>query len=724
VDEGRLSLESKDIGEEKRQELLRLFPEAQTEGGKIDFDQLKRALGESVDPGRERYGMTWPGKADCFRLIQSPSTATLLPVREESVRFDETENMIIEGDNLEVLKLLQKGYQNKIKMIYIDPPYNTGNDFIYPDDFADNLKNYLQYTGQVDPEGKLFSNNLESDGRFHSKWLNMMYPRLYLARNLLRDDGVIFISIDENELDNLRKICSEVFGESNHIEDLVWAQNTTHSQSPLYSTNHEYVVVYAKSAPNIHSDSGAFREPKAGYEEIRSLVQTLNPLFPPLSEIDKKLRELVSKHRKDYEEELVLAGLALDEDTERQDPWRGIYAYKYVEYRDDQGEIVPDSKAASRNALIRVWRIDNASAPAGKQAASTRDKDSPNYRFYNPLHPTTGRPCPHPKTGWRWPRSWQDSSRESFEGLDRKGLIYWGKDETTIPQYKRFLDDVETNVSKSFFYDYTDGEKQVTGLLGRAALFPNPKPTTLTSRLISQVCVNGDIILDFFAGSGTLAQSVLEVSKSLSLMCHFILVQLPEPIDGTTKDQAAAAEFCDQIGRPRTIAEITKERVRRVSEQLYRNRNAAQGQLALGRPAEDLGFRVLKLARSNFKVWEAHTDEGVNGVERQMELAVNHIMPDRTAEDIFYEILMKSEYPLTAKVENFDAAGIPAFSVEEDALIICVERKVTAEAVAAIATRSPSKVIFLDEAFSGNDQLKANAKMNFESAGVKRFETV
>jgi adenine-specific DNA-methyltransferase len=182
VDEGKLSLESKDIAEEKRQELLRLFPEVRTEGGTIDFDQLKRTLGETIDAGKERYGMNWPGKADCFRVIQSPSTATLLPVRQESVRFDETDNVIIEGDNLEVLKLLQKGYQNQVKMIYIDPPYNTGKDFIYPDDFSDNLKNYLQYTEQVDREGKKFSNNLESDGRRHSKWLNMMYPRLYLAR--------------------------------------------------------------------------------------------------------------------------------------------------------------------------------------------------------------------------------------------------------------------------------------------------------------------------------------------------------------------------------------------------------------------------------------------------------------------------------------------------------------------------------------------------------------
>lgn len=246
MEEDQLSLKSKDIAAEKRQELLRLFPEAQTEGGKIDFDQLKRALGETVDSGRERYGMNWPGKADCFRLIQSPSTATLLPVREESVRFDETENMIIEGDNLEVLKLLQKGYQNKIKMIYIDPPYNTGNDFIYPDDFADNLKNYLQYTGQVNTEGKRFTNNLDTDGRFHSKWLSMMYPRLYLARNLMRDDGVIFISIDDAEITNLRVLCDFVFGEANFVELIIWKKRNGPPNDKIIGADHDYILIYAR----------------------------------------------------------------------------------------------------------------------------------------------------------------------------------------------------------------------------------------------------------------------------------------------------------------------------------------------------------------------------------------------------------------------------------------------------------------------------------------------
>jgi len=208
----KLDLRSQDIAEDKRKELLRLFPEIRTEDGKLDFERLKLVLGESVDVGKERYGMNWPGKADCFKTLQMPSLGTLLPCSEESVKFDTSENLIIEGDNLEVLKLLQKSYLGKVKMIYIDPPYNTGNDFIYPDNYTESLQTYLEYTGQVDAEGKKFSTNTEADGRFHSKWLNMMYPRLYLARNLLREDGVIFVSIDDHEVENLRRLCDEVFG--------------------------------------------------------------------------------------------------------------------------------------------------------------------------------------------------------------------------------------------------------------------------------------------------------------------------------------------------------------------------------------------------------------------------------------------------------------------------------------------------------------------------------
>ena len=248
IEAEKFDLRSLDIAEEKRAELLRLFPEARTEGGKIDFDKLKIALGELVDVGKERYGFVWPGKTDCFKTIQMPSHGTLRPCIAESVNFDTTDNLIIEGDNLEVLKLLQKSYLGRVKMIYIDPPYNTGNDFIYPDNYAESLETYLQYTGQVDAEGRRFGTNTEADGRFHSKWLSMMYPRLYLARNLLRDDGLIFITIDDKEVDNLRKICSEIFGEENFVTQIEWQKRYTRSNNTDdFTSVIDHIVVFCRT---------------------------------------------------------------------------------------------------------------------------------------------------------------------------------------------------------------------------------------------------------------------------------------------------------------------------------------------------------------------------------------------------------------------------------------------------------------------------------------------
>ena len=244
----KLPLTSMNIKDSQLEKLKELFPEVFTEGNKVDWEKLKLTLGENVDVGKERFGMNWPGKADCFKTIQQPSIATLVPDREESVDFDTTQNLFIEGDNLEVLKLLQKSYLGKIKMIYIDPPYNTGNDFIYPDNYSENLATYLEYTGQIDSEGKKFSTNTETDGRFHSKWMNMMYPRLFLAKNLLREDGLIFISIDDSEVDNLKKMCNEIFGEENFLANLVWEKRYTRSNdAKLMASVIEYVLLYRKS---------------------------------------------------------------------------------------------------------------------------------------------------------------------------------------------------------------------------------------------------------------------------------------------------------------------------------------------------------------------------------------------------------------------------------------------------------------------------------------------
>ena len=241
----KMSLTSMDIPEEKREALKQLFPEVFTED-KIDFDQFKRVLGEWVEPGKERFGLTWPGKTDCMKIIQSPSVATLKPDREESVNFDETENVFIEGDNLEVLKLLQKAYFGKVKMIYIDPPYNTGGEFIYPDKYAETLDTYLAYTGQVDDEGRKFSTNSDSIGRYHSNWLSMMFPRLYLAKSLLREDGAIFISIADHEVQNLRAVCDQIFGEENFVAQLIWKSRKFPDSRSItqVSTDHEYIILY------------------------------------------------------------------------------------------------------------------------------------------------------------------------------------------------------------------------------------------------------------------------------------------------------------------------------------------------------------------------------------------------------------------------------------------------------------------------------------------------
>ena len=240
----KMDLRSMNMTEEHKEKLKQIFPHVFNED-KIDFERLKQTLGEDVDTGLERFGLTWPGKGECMKIIQQPSIGTLKPCKEESVNFDTTENLFIEGDNLEVLKLLQKSYYGKVKMIYIDPPYNTGKEFIYPDKYSETLETYLAYTGQVNAEGKKFSTNTEADGRFHSKWINMMYPRLFLSRNLLRNDGVVFISIDDNEVGNLRKLCDEILGEENLVEVITWNKRIPKNDKGIGNI-HEYILVYAK----------------------------------------------------------------------------------------------------------------------------------------------------------------------------------------------------------------------------------------------------------------------------------------------------------------------------------------------------------------------------------------------------------------------------------------------------------------------------------------------
>ncbi|MEN6462684.1 MAG: site-specific DNA-methyltransferase [Syntrophomonas sp.] len=660
-----LDLSSGDIIDDKKQQLLNLFPEANTEGGKIDFERLKLALGEAVDAGRERYGMNWPGKAECFKTIQTPSMGTLLPCPEDSINFETTGNLIFEGDNLEVLKLLQKSYLGKVKMIYIDPPYNTGNDFIYPDNYTESLQTYLEYTGQVDAEGRKFNTNTDTDGRFHSKWLNMMYPRLYLARNLLRDDGVIFISIDDNEVNNLRGICNEIFGEENFICTLIWEKGRK-NDAKLVSVGHDYLILFAKNKRTLSDNGIIWREAKPGAAEIQAEYVRLRQKYGTDNQIiQKKIREFYFLLPKNH-------------------PSKKLSRYGNV---DDNG----------------VWRDDNMSWPGG------------GGPMYEVIHPITGKACAIPEGGWRY------STPEKMKEMINKGKVIFRDDHTEPPIRKTYLvraddddyensdEDVGIQVAGSYFYrSALQATNSLTALFNEK-IFENPKDHEVLMRWFKYVGLKSkdDLILDFFAGSGTTAHAVLNLNKQDGGNRKFILVQLPEP---TGRDDYP------------TIAEITKERVRRVIKKMN---DEDAGKLDLeGIGQQDRGFRVFKLAESNFKPWDAGIEHDAQALAKQLEFFVEHILEERTTDDLLYEILLKSGFELAVRVEEINLVSKTVYSVLDGALFICLERELTLEFIRAMAEKKPERIVCLDEGFAGNDQLKANAVQVFKTKGIPSFKTV
>lgn len=622
----KFDLRSHDIAEDKQQELLRLFPEVRTEGGKIDFERLKLALGESVDVGKERYGMIWPGKADCFKAIQLPTLATLRPCPEESVNFDATENLIIEGDNLEVLKLLQKSYLGKIKMIYIDPPYNTGNDFIYPDNYSESLQTYLEYTGQVDAEGTKFNTNAETDGRFHSKWLSMMYPRLYLARNLMRDDGVIFVSCDDNEVHNLRALMNEVFGEENFIASVIWQKVYSPKNSARhFSEDHDYIVTYARHAEVWRPE-----------------------LLPRTEEMEAR-----------YD----------NTDNDPRGPWK------------------PGDLSARNYYSEGLYPIE---CPSGRKIDG-----------------------PPPGTYWR-------VSKQKFLELDQDKRIWWGKDGNNVPAIKRFLSEVKQGRVPQTLWPYSevghtqDAKRQLMECVAfehTDNVLDTVKPTGLIRRML-QIATRpqeADIVLDFFAGSGSTGHAILEEDLGDGGNRRFILVQLPEPLP---KPES----------RLKTIADITKERIRRVITERHKE---DEGKLPDGESKkQDLGFKLFKLDESNLKTWNSEAPHEVEALEKQLDLHVDHIREGRTAGDLLYELLLKSGYSLTAPVEALQLAGKQVHSVAGGVFFVCLERELTLELIRAMADKKPERVVCLDEGFVGNDQLKANAVQIFKTKGVTSFKTV
>lgn len=600
----RFDLSSEVPSDDRLAALRAAFPEVFRED-RIDFEALRRSLGEWTDPGPERFGLTWPGKAQCMRVIQEPSIGTLEPMPEESVDWETTQNVIIEGDNLEVLKLLQKAYYGRVKLIYIDPPYNTGNEFIYPDNFREGLTDYLRYSGQTDEDGLRLSANTETHGRFHSKWLSMMYPRLFLARNLLRADGVVFVSIDDHEVHSLRAVMNEIFGEENFVATVIWQKvYSPMSSSTQFSPVHDYILVYARSAAD------------------------WTPRLLPR--------------------------------TPGQDA-----AYKNPD-DDPRGP----------------WKAENFTVPAGHATPT---------QFYEIVSPAGKRF--KPPTG----RAWVYTEPRYYEFL-ADNRVWFGQDGAGRPAIKRFLTEVKQGRVAQTLWPYDevghnqDAKKELLKRVEFASsesVFDTPKPTKLIRRMLALATDidSGDIVMDFFAGSGSTADAVLQQNAEDGGNRRYVLVQLPEP----TADSSMP-----------TIAAMTRKRAVAAAGDI---RNKPQDLLTQGRG--DLGFRAFRLSASNFAVWDSAAS--ADRLEQQLELSVEHVIDGSTAASMLTELLLKAGYPLAAPIEPLDFAGVPGYSVADGALIVCLSNALTIEAFEAMVDHEPAMMLVLDAGFGGSDELKVNA---------------
>lgn len=495
---------SLDLVQDNINQLGQLFPEVVKEG-KVDFEALNDLLGNYQDTAEERYCLNWAGKANARREAQKRCSGTLRPCREESKDWDTTENIYIEGDNLEVLKLLQKSYHGRIKMIYIDPPYNTGKDFVYTDNYKDNLENYLKQIG----ENRSLSTKAlsDSDGRFHSKWLNMMFPRLKLARNLLTEDGVIFISIDDSEVNNLRKICDEIYGSINFIACLVYDKNRK-NDAKFFSVGHEYILAYFKNISYYKENGLVFRESKEGVDLVREEFNRLRKEYnDDWVKVNKGLKELYSSWSDDDEKKPLARFTKVDE--------KGPY-------RDD----------------------GNISWPGG---------GGPKYIV---LHPITQKPCKCPDAGWRFP-----TPKRMKEEIDH-GRVVFGEDETTLPRIRRNLFEYDKQVMRSVRFSYAQtATQEFNKIFDGKRVFENPKSVSDIKDLIQYIIPDyeSDIILDFFSGSATTAHAVMELNSVTQGKRQYILVQLPE---ATGEKSVARKEGYNNL------CEIGKERIRRAGKMI------------------------------------------------------------------------------------------------------------------------------------------------------------
>lgn len=637
--------------------LKQLMPEIFDEG-QIDFEKLKATLGENITFSNERYVLNWAGKSDAFRVMQCPSSATLVPCKEESVDFDTTQNIFIEGENMEVLKVLQKSYFGKVKMIYIDPPYNTGNDsFIYPDKFSESKEEYLKRVGDKDEEGYMtregmFRKNSKENGQYHSNWLNMMMPRLYLAKNLLREDGVIFISIDDNEVHNLRLLMNEVFGEENFFCQIIIRANSRGQTYKQIAKTHEYLLVYTKN--DITDLFGLEKDAERNDLNLSDNIGFYN------------IRELRNRNPKFGKHNRPLL-------------FYPIYVNPNV---IDKDGFNPVSLTFSNEYYIKVEPYNSV----GKESC------------------------------WRWGKS--KAHLNIHQNTLDSNLIAKKKADGQYNIYEKYR---KTTYTPKSIWDenafLTETGTVELHNLGFSNEFDFPKPISLIKRCVQLATEEDDIILDFFAGSGTTAHAVMQLNKEDGGNRHFICIQLPELCD--PEKEAYKAGYS-------TIAEISKERIRRAGNKLRAEVEAEKakkaGELSFDDAEDssmpDFGFKVFKLSDSNFKPWrEIHGSEQEQWKQQTIDF-LNPVAANASIENMVYELMLKNGKHLNSTIEH----SHNCYNIHSGELLLLLE-SVDQDTIDYVLSLHPQKVIALDNLFSGNDQLKTNTALQLRDAGI-HFKTI
>ena len=665
---------SNDWNKERLTQLKNLFPDLFTNEGKLNIEELKKVADPASVSETERYEFRWFGKSAAKRNAYTPSNATLVYDEARSVipskpEFNEfkneqnekynsensthsinsgPDNFIIEGENLEVLKLLSTSYREQVKCIYIDPPYNTGKDFVYSDNFTEDKKAYWEDTG-VTENGLKVDTNTDTDGRYHSNWLNMMYSRLLIARTLLREDGVIFISIDDNEVHHLRKLCDEVFGEENFGGQIIW-QTATDNNPTQISTEHEYVLCYLKDKNEqdfweVPSDKGKIIQEK--YDELK--VKYIEDIDSIQTELRKWIRSQTNGN-----------------------DLSGVAHYSYV---DEQGVYYPGNSANTK----------------------------PGGYTYDIIHPITKNVCSKPEYGYRWPF-------ETFTAADKRGDVQWGDDENTIPKTKKRLDTVSQRLKSYYYEDNRATTGELKTLFGGVKVFNNPKSVNFLKHIFKFVTNKKDLILDFFGGSGSTGQAIFELNKQDNLDRRFILVQIPEATDPSSEAYKAGYKKISDITIERNKRVVQKIKSEAELAKLKNLQNPSlpfDSQNPANSVNSDLGFKVFKLVKSNFPRVEWAPD--VDKTDEENIVLLKKYIADKEAQlvtafnrdELLTEILLKNGFQLNYKAdkqEQFKKNEILSATDGIKETLICLDVAIDADTVEYFKKHIDKKFICLERA--------------------------